>query len=95
MLSTSTFSKLRNRLSQQAFRARQNLEINELKQQLALFSGSESDRNASLVAENQRLRQLLWQSEKKLRSLQASLKGVLDSMAEARDGDFVSSIINH
>ncbi|KAJ9613308.1 hypothetical protein H2200_003250 [Cladophialophora chaetospira] len=79
--------KLRNRLSQQAFRARQNLEISELRQQLALFSGSESDRNATLAAENQRLRQLLWQSEKKLRSLQATLKGIIDGIAETRDDD--------
>ncbi|OQV05045.1 hypothetical protein CLAIMM_09843 [Cladophialophora immunda] len=80
--------KLRNRLSQQAFRARQNLEINELKQRLALFSGSESDRNSRLVEENRRLRQLLWQSEKKLRSLQATLKGIIDTMVESRENNF-------
>ncbi|OAL18198.1 hypothetical protein AYO22_10975 [Fonsecaea multimorphosa] len=81
--------KLRNRLSQQAFRARQSLEINELKQQLALFSGSESDRNSRLVEENRRLRQQLWQSEKKLRSLQATLKGIIDTMVESRENNFV------
>ncbi|KAH0842745.1 hypothetical protein AYO21_04250 [Fonsecaea monophora] len=80
--------KLRNRLSQQAFRARQTLEINELKQQLALFSGSESDRNSRLVEENRKLKQLLWQSEKKLRSLQATLKGILDTMVESRENNF-------
>ncbi|OAP57217.1 hypothetical protein AYL99_07955 [Fonsecaea erecta] len=80
--------KLRNRLSQQAFRARQSLEINELKQRLALFSGSESDRNSRLVDENRKLRQQLWQSEKKLRSLQATLKSIIDTMVESRENNF-------
>lgn len=81
-------SKLRNRLSQQAFRARQHLEINELKQRLGQFQGSESDRNHRLANENQTLRKQLWQCEKKLRSLQATLKDVVDSIVEIKERDF-------
>jgi hypothetical protein len=84
-------SKLRNRLSQQAFRARQSLEVNELRQRLGLFADSESDRNTRLAEENQRLRQRLWQSEKKLRSLQATLKEIVDTMTGGgREGNAVS-----
>ncbi|KIW10445.1 hypothetical protein PV08_11409 [Exophiala spinifera] len=78
--------RLRNRLSQQAFRARQNLEISELKQRLAQFSGSESERNTFLVQENQDLRQRLWRCETSLRSLQATLTGIVDSVAETNKG---------
>lgn len=75
-------------MSQQAFRARQHLEANELKQRLAQFEGSESERNLRLTKENQFLRKQLWQCEKKLRSLQAGLKTVVDSMIETRGHDY-------
>ncbi|KIX10028.1 uncharacterized protein Z518_01109 [Rhinocladiella mackenziei CBS 650.93] len=81
--------KLRNRLSQQAFRARQNWELNELKQRLKQFSDSESARNKRLAEENEVLRQRLWQCEKRLKSLQATLKSIVDSMTGDRESKFV------
>jgi hypothetical protein len=79
--------RTRNRLSQQAFRARQNWEVTELKQRLAQFACSESDRNRLLTEENERLRGRLFQCEQKLRNLQATLSGVVNFMVESRDAD--------
>lgn len=83
--------KLRNRLSQQAFRARQSSDINELKQRLAQFSTSESDRNTRLARENQALRQQLFHCEQKLRSLQATLKDIINNVATNRNTEIVSN----
>jgi len=79
-------------LPQQAFRARQQLEASELKQRLAQFEGSESERNLRLTRENQSLRKQLWQCEEKLRSLQAGLKTVVDSMIEVRGRDYAEEL---
>lgn len=43
------------------------------------------------MVENRRLRNLLWQSEKKLRSVQATLKNIVDGIAEGKDGGDVGS----
>lgn len=79
--------RTRNRISQQAFRARQNWEVTELKQRLAQFACSESDRNRLLTEENERLRGRLFQCEQKLRNLQATLSGVVNFLVESRDTD--------
>jgi hypothetical protein len=76
-------SKLRNRLSQKAFRARQSVYIKELERRLEDASKPETERNADLEERNKFYSDQLLESHKKLESLQVSLQAVLDSVADA------------
>ncbi|PQE31865.1 transcription factor PAP1 protein [Rutstroemia sp. NJR-2017a WRK4] len=73
--------KLRNRLSQKAFRARQSLYIKDLEKRLEWASKPESDQNAKLEETNQTLRNQLLDCHKKLESFQVTLKALADSVA--------------
>ncbi|KAI9642123.1 hypothetical protein NHQ30_008924 [Ciborinia camelliae] len=73
--------KLRNRLSQKAFRARQSLYIKDLEKKLEWASKPESDQNAKLEETNKTLRSQLLDCHKKLESFQVTLKALADSVA--------------
>ncbi|RFU28417.1 hypothetical protein B7463_g7916, partial [Scytalidium lignicola] len=73
--------KLRNRLSQRAFRARQSVYIKELEERLRWATKSESDLNTNLEESNKQLRLQLLDCHKKLESLQVTLKAISDSVA--------------
>ncbi|CAD6448897.1 89d52f6e-f3f9-4d68-8fd5-e716f47ad544 [Sclerotinia trifoliorum] len=75
--------KLRNRLSQKAFRARQSLYIKDLEKKLEWASKPESDQNAKLEETNKTLRSQLLDCHKKLESFQVTLKALADSVAYA------------
>ncbi|TGO22913.1 hypothetical protein BPAE_0150g00060 [Botrytis paeoniae] len=75
--------KLRNRLSQKAFRARQSLYIKDLEKKLEWASKPESDQNAKLEETNSILRGQLLDCHKKLESFQVTLKALADSVAYA------------
>ncbi|KAJ8060764.1 hypothetical protein OCU04_011068 [Sclerotinia nivalis] len=75
--------KLRNRLSQKAFRARQSLYIKDLEKKLEWASKPESDQNAKLEETNKTLRSQLLECHKKLESFQVTLKALADSVAYA------------
>lgn len=66
--------KLRNRMSQQAFRQRQVAYIRDLERRLARTGATENERMAELEAENQRLRKQLTVFINKLANAQASLQ---------------------
>lgn len=70
--------KLRNRMSQRAFRARQAMRIQELEERLEKISTP-----AELQDQNAKLRQQLLEIHKKAISIQISLKAVADSAAQA------------
>ncbi|PIA94602.1 hypothetical protein CB0940_08981 [Cercospora beticola] len=70
--------KLRNRMSQRAFRARQAMRIQELEERLEKTSTP-----AELQDQNAKLRQQLMEIHKKAVSIQISLKAVADSAAQA------------
>lgn len=80
---TSRSRKLRNRLSQKAFRARQAVYIKELERRLQDATKPESQRNVDLEDRNKFYRRQLLDSHKKLESLQVSLQGVLDGVGGA------------
>ncbi len=75
--------KLRNRLSQKAFRARQAMRIKELEERLDSRPLSETGRVAELEDRNMLLRDQLLDCHKKLESLQVTLKALADSTASA------------
>ncbi|KIW84307.1 hypothetical protein Z517_03557 [Fonsecaea pedrosoi CBS 271.37] len=68
--------KLRNRLSQQAFRERQAIYVKELEKRLQESQKPETCRMATLEEENRALRDQLLVCRKKLRNIQASLESV-------------------
>jgi hypothetical protein len=80
--------KLRNRLSQRAFRARQAMRIKELEQRLdndnRPLSG-ETGRVRELEEQNTMLRNQLLACNKKLESLQITLKALAESTASVLD----------
>ncbi|KIW89957.1 uncharacterized protein Z519_09387 [Cladophialophora bantiana CBS 173.52] len=75
--------KLRNRLSQKAFRARQAMRIKELEDRLESRPASETDRIAELEERNAFLANRLFECHKKLESLQVTIKALSESTAEA------------
>ena len=77
--------KLRNRLSQKAFRARQAIRIKELEQRLKSRPVSETERVSELEDRNAFLCNRLFESHKKIASLQVTLKALMDSIAETLD----------
>lgn len=76
-----TNRKLRNRISQRAFRARQTTYIKELEERLQWATRSESDLNANLEETNKQLRLQLLDCHKRLESLRVTLKAITDSVA--------------
>ncbi|OQU95639.1 hypothetical protein CLAIMM_01821 [Cladophialophora immunda] len=77
--------RVRNRLSQKAFRARQAMRIKELEQRLESRPGSESERVSKLEECNKLLRERLFDNHKKMESLQVSLQALIDSTAKYLD----------
>jgi hypothetical protein len=77
----SELRKLRNRLSQKAFRARQNLRIKELESQVASKPVCEIQRVAELEERNRVLFGQLLSCHKKLESMQVTLQGFTESTA--------------
>jgi hypothetical protein len=73
--------KLRNRLSQKAFRARQNLRIQALESRLAGGPLCETQRVAELEERNRVLFEHLLSCHKKLESMQVTLQSFTDSTA--------------
>lgn len=73
--------KLRNRLSQKAFRARQSIRIKELEDILATRPFSEAECIAELESRNKSLLDQLMTYHKKLESIQITLKTLTDSTA--------------
>ncbi|KIW34799.1 uncharacterized protein PV07_01554 [Cladophialophora immunda] len=77
--------KLRNRLSQKAFRARQAMRIKELEDRLESRPSSETERIAELEDRNTFLANRLFECHKKLESLQVTIKALSEATAEALD----------
>jgi hypothetical protein len=75
--------KLRNRLSQRAFRARQSVYIKELEEKLKWASKPDYDINTRLEEENKKLRSQLLDCQKKLDSLIVSMELVSKSLTKA------------
>lgn len=75
--------RLRNRVSQQAFRARQTLRVQELEEQLEYLRSPEAARAAQLQAQNNILRDELLECYAKLGSLEISLRQLKDKTARA------------
>jgi hypothetical protein len=73
--------KLRNRLSQKAFRARQNLRIKELESRVASGPVCETQRVAELEERNRVLYGQLLSCHKKLESMQVTLQSFTESTA--------------
>lgn len=81
----TTAHRLRNKLSQQAFRRRQTAYIKDLERQLEMRGASEHDQIRSLESENRLLRQQLTTAVTKLVNLQAALKSLTTSMTETME----------
>jgi hypothetical protein len=75
--------KLRNRLSQQAYRARQCMRIKELEERLSGHSQGESARIKEIEEQNRQLRDQLLSCHKKLESLSLSMKALADCAAKS------------
>jgi hypothetical protein len=80
---TTENRKLRNRLSQQAFRARQAMRIKELEDRLGQEPMSDAARTAQLQDMNATLRKQLLDCHKKVGSLQISIKTLAATTAFA------------
>ncbi|KAJ0330091.1 hypothetical protein COL922a_012631 [Colletotrichum nupharicola] len=74
--------RLRNRLSQQAFRRRQQERIRELSNRVNTDQKPEDERVAALQQENRRLRAQLVEVQTKLSRLMASLQGLNDTVSK-------------
>lgn len=77
------FRKLRNRLSQKAFRERKTAYIKTLEQQLVNASKSDNERIILLEVENSKLRQGLLHVRWKLESEKSSLAEIVESVSSA------------
>ena len=80
---SSESRKLRNRLSQKAFRARQAMRIKELEEQLGTESTPDAIQTAQLRDRNAALRNQLLDCHKKITSLQISMNMLAESTALA------------
>ncbi|KAH9238359.1 hypothetical protein K456DRAFT_1746474 [Colletotrichum gloeosporioides 23] len=74
--------RLRNRLSQQAFRRRQQERIRELSNRVNTDQKPEDERVAALQQENRQLRAQLVEVQTKLSRLMASLQGLNDTVSK-------------
>lgn len=75
--------KLRNRISQQAFRARQNLRVQELEERLQDMTRPDAARMAQLQDQNAALRNQLLECHGKLTSFQISIQELERATAQA------------
>ncbi|KAH8801400.1 hypothetical protein F5884DRAFT_513647 [Xylogone sp. PMI_703] len=78
--------KLRNRLSQQAYRKRQNAYILELEQRMERMGKADNDRIVTLEEENRQLRRQLVSFVNKLERANASLHSLSVTMNKALEG---------
>ncbi|RTE74729.1 hypothetical protein BHE90_010797 [Fusarium euwallaceae] len=78
--STVSQKRLRNRLSQQAFRKRQSAYIKDLERRLEIRGGDEDGRIARLERDNQALRAQLTAAIGKLERVQMTLRSLSNSM---------------
>ncbi|KZF21455.1 hypothetical protein L228DRAFT_261631 [Xylona heveae TC161] len=78
--------KLRNRLSQQAFRRRQNDRIRELEQRLKDASRTDNERVCHLEEENMLLRKQLSTLASKLEAVQTTLRGLSNMVNSTLQG---------
>ncbi|KAF2011354.1 hypothetical protein BU24DRAFT_426432 [Aaosphaeria arxii CBS 175.79] len=83
---TDDRKKLRNRLSQRAFRQRQNAYVKELEEKVQRLGQSDCDKIAELEQENSRLRKQIVSVANKLESVQAHLKTLAVSMIDLTRG---------
>ncbi|KAK1967028.1 hypothetical protein LY78DRAFT_23798 [Colletotrichum sublineola] len=77
--------RLRNRLSQQAFRRRQAERIRELSSRVNVDQKSDSERIEALQQENRQLRTQLVEVQTKMSRLLATLQGLSDSVSKTLD----------
>ncbi|WQF80643.1 Putative basic-leucine zipper domain-containing protein [Colletotrichum destructivum] len=77
--------RLRNRLSQQAFRRRQAERIRELSSRVNADQKSDSERIEALQRENRQLRTQLVEVQAKMARLMATLQGLNDSVSQTLD----------
>lgn len=84
--------KLRNRMSQRAFRARQAMRIQELEGRLEHTSASDATWVTELQDQNARLREQLLHVHKKAIGMQISLKALADAAAQALGIDKVCAL---
>ena len=84
--------KLRNRLSQKAFRARQAMRIKELEDRLESEPTSDAARTAQLNDRNVILRNQLLNCHKKITRLQISMQTLAESTALALGLDTLSDV---
>ncbi|EFQ33989.1 uncharacterized protein GLRG_09133 [Colletotrichum graminicola M1.001] len=77
--------RLRNRLSQQAFRRRQAERIRELSSRVNSHQKSDSERIEALQQENRQLRMQLVEVQAKMSRLLATLQGLSDSVSKTLD----------
>ncbi|KAK2034749.1 hypothetical protein LX32DRAFT_607881 [Colletotrichum zoysiae] len=77
--------RLRNRLSQQAFRRRQAERIRELSNRVNADQKSDSERIEALQQENRQLRMQLVEVQAKMSRLLATLQGLSDSVSKTLD----------
>ncbi|KZL77810.1 beta-eliminating lyase [Colletotrichum tofieldiae] len=77
--------RLRNRLSQQAFRRRQAERIRELSSRVNVDQRSDSERIEALQRENRHLRTQLVEVQTKMSRLLATLQGLNDSVSKTLD----------
>jgi hypothetical protein len=82
---SNTRRKLRNRLSQRAFRRRQAECIRELKNRVNADQRSDSERVEALQKENRLLRQQLIDVQTKMSRMMASVQLLSDSVAKTLD----------
>lgn len=87
LLSTNYPSrKLRNRLSQQAFRKRQNAYVQELERRLERLDKPNDERIATLEEENRCLRHQIVMFVNRLESASSMLKSLGEPMTHALEG---------
>ncbi|KAK1593774.1 uncharacterized protein LY79DRAFT_513541 [Colletotrichum navitas] len=77
--------RLRNRLSQQAFRRRQAERIRELSSRVNVHQKSDGERIEALQQENRQLRMQLVEVQAKMSRLLATLQGLSDSVSKTLD----------
>ena len=83
--------KLRNRMSQRAFRARQAMRIQELEERLEQTTAPDMAWATQLQDQNMKLRQQLLEVHKKAINIQISLKALADAASKALGIDSVRS----
>ncbi|KIV83836.1 hypothetical protein PV11_05825 [Exophiala sideris] len=84
--------KLRNRISQKAFRARQQMRMKELEDRLHSGNYSDAERVTHLQDQNSNLREQLLECHKKFTSLQVSMKALANASALALGIDSLDGV---